>query len=70
MRWLGWLTKRLGGYGKAEGELPTNMNDLRGGDPCWCGSGKSYRRCHRGWDRRKLKEACQGGAPPARNPFL
>lgn len=35
---------------------PSSMMDLRPGDPCWCGSGKSYRKCHRPDDRRREKE--------------
>lgn len=35
---------------------PCSMQDLRGGDLCWCGSGKQYRKCHRSEDRRREKE--------------
>ena len=37
-------------------DYPTSMQDLRGGDPCWCGSGKNYRKCHRPEDRKREKE--------------
>ena len=32
-------------------------------DPCWCGSGKKYKRCHLDSDRRKASahlNACKG----------
>lgn len=35
---------------------PTNLQDLRRRDPCWCGSGKTYGRCHRRQDRRRERE--------------
>lgn len=41
---------------KTEDDHPMSMQDLRPGDPCWCGSGKSYRRCHRPEDRSREKE--------------
>jgi uncharacterized protein YecA (UPF0149 family) len=30
--------------------------DLRRNDPCWCGSGKKYKRCHRASDEKKRYE--------------
>ena len=40
----------------APGEYPRSMVDLRGGDPCWCGKDKPYRKCHRPEDRKREKE--------------
>ena len=37
-------------------DVPRTMQDLRRGDPCWCGSGRPYRKCHRPEDRRREKE--------------
>jgi uncharacterized protein YecA (UPF0149 family) len=31
------------------------MQDLQTNDPCWCGSGKTYRTCHRPEDRQREK---------------
>ncbi len=42
-------------------EMPTDMRLLTGSDPCWCGSGRAYRKCHRREDRRRLAEARGGG---------
>lgn len=35
-------------------QQPASMLELRHGDPCWCGSGKQYQRCHRKEDRQRL----------------
>jgi len=48
--------KKLFFHERGRTDYPNNMQDLRGGDPCWCGSGKSYRRCHRREDRKPEKE--------------
>lgn len=32
------------------------MNKVASNDPCWCGSGKKYKRCHRAEDRNKTPE--------------
>ncbi|MBW2689815.1 MAG: hypothetical protein JRC99_07795 [Deltaproteobacteria bacterium] len=37
-------------------DYPRSMQDLRGGDPCWCGKDKPYRKCHRPEDRKREKE--------------
>ncbi|SHJ89399.1 SEC-C motif-containing protein [Malonomonas rubra DSM 5091] len=37
-------------------DYPRSMLDLQGSDPCWCGSGKAYRKCHRPADRKRAKE--------------
>ncbi len=42
-------------------EYPRSMLDLRGGDPCWCGSAKKYRKCHRPEDRKRGKELLGAG---------
>lgn len=51
---IDWLFKRI--LRKSEGGYPTSMQDLQANDPCWCGSDKPYRRCHRPEDRRSEKE--------------
>ena len=34
------------------------MNELQRNDPCWCGSGKKYKKCHYAFDERlKLYES-------------
>lgn len=38
------------------GELPRSMVALRGKAPCWCGSDRAYRTCHRPEDQRRAKE--------------
>lgn len=37
-------------------DTPRSMQELRDDDPCWCGSDKSYRKCHRPEDRKRQKE--------------
>lgn len=59
------LSRLLRGSKSKSDSYPRSMQDLRGGDPCWCGSGKSYRRCHRPEDRRREKEL---GLGPGKNP--
>ena len=43
---------------------PESAAKLGRNDPCWCGSGKKYKRCHYEADRkyfaRNLKTACKG----------
>ncbi len=33
-------------------------------DPCWCGSGKKYKKCHLGEDDRKASERCSANCGP------
>ncbi|MBU0639228.1 MAG: SEC-C domain-containing protein [Planctomycetes bacterium] len=43
---------------------PEAAANLGRNDPCWCGSGKKYKRCHYESDMkyssRSLKAACKG----------
>lgn len=43
---------------------PKGAADLGRNDPCWCGSGKKYKKCHYESDKkyfsRSLKTACKG----------
>ena len=43
---------------------PKEAEHLGRNDPCWCGSGKKYKKCHYESDRkyfsRSLKAACSG----------
>jgi len=43
---------------------PDSARQLGRNDPCWCGSGKKYKRCHFAHDReyfaRTLAAACKG----------
>ena len=50
-------------------DLPGSMQQLRGGDPCWCGSGKKYRFCHRRSDRQELKKALKNTTVNPCNAF-
>lgn len=63
-----WLLRLL--RGKPRREYPLSLTALRRSDPCWCGSGRRYARCHRREDRRRLREL--GLNPGALNahPFL
>jgi hypothetical protein len=53
-RIINWLFNRKSK--RAEGDYPTSMQDLRANDPCWCGSNRPYRKCHRPEDRNREKE--------------
>jgi hypothetical protein len=33
---------------------PKPDHDLGRNDPCWCGSGKKYKRCHLEKDQKKI----------------
>jgi hypothetical protein len=43
---------------------PEDAADLGRNDPCWCGSGRKYKKCHYESDKeyfsRSLKGACTG----------
>ena len=43
---------------------PAEAVNLGRNDPCWCGSGKKYKKCHYEPDKkyfsRSLKAACKG----------
>jgi len=43
---------------------PKEAADLGRNDPCWCGSGRKYKKCHYESDKkyfaRSLKTACKG----------
>jgi hypothetical protein len=46
------------------GRPPDIAASLGRNDPCWCGSGKKYKRCHYEADKkyfaRSLKTVCNG----------
>ena len=46
---MGFLSKLLGGE-----STPREIPKLGRNDPCWCGSGKKYKKCHMESDQRKL----------------
>jgi len=35
------------------GSRPKPPADLQRNDPCWCGSGKKYKRCHHDSDQKR-----------------
>ncbi len=39
-------------------EAPGPPRDLGRNEPCWCGSGKKYKRCHLDEDRQEQKNSC------------
>ena len=47
MRWLDWLL----------GRPPEAAKDLGRNAPCWCGSGKKYKRCHLASDEKHVAKA-------------
>jgi hypothetical protein len=51
-----WQTLLTRNKKAASRDYPRSMLDLRGGDPCWCGKDKPYRKCHRPEDRNREKE--------------
>jgi hypothetical protein len=68
MRMFAWLNKLFRRETRAE--LPDSLVDLRGSDPCWCGSGRKYARCHRPEDRRRMRELGISPAAYRGNPFV
>jgi methionyl aminopeptidase len=42
---------------------------LHRNEPCWCGSGKKYKKCHLESDERKEAERNAPAAPRAREYF-
>src|SRR5579859_8031132 len=47
-------TAGRGVAGAASGGDPMNQVMLKANDPCWCGSGRKYKRCHKGTEGRVL----------------
>jgi len=70
MRWLKRLREKFRNRSESGRQVPDTMLDLKAGDPCWCGSDKKYKHCHRADDRRRLREACRGVMTLSRNPFV
>jgi len=56
-----FLKKALGGDEPPEKRPGRN-------DPCWCGSGKKYKRCHLESDERKRSAALAAAAAACRGP--
>ncbi len=52
---MGLLSKLFGGG------QPREIPRLGRNDPCWCGSGKKYKRCHMESDARKRSQALAAG---------
>jgi hypothetical protein len=63
MTWLNRLFRR-----SRTQPLPDSMTNLRRRDPCWCGSGKRYVRCHRKEDRQRMRDLRIDKV--RRNPFV
>ncbi|WP_291316233.1 SEC-C metal-binding domain-containing protein [Desulfuromonas sp.] len=53
------MLRRLFGRRKpaASAHVPDTMQELGRNDPCWCGSGKKYKKCHSVEDAKRLAEA-------------
>ena len=43
------------------------MHTLGRNDPCWCGSGQKYKKCHESFDRRIMEFADRGFIVPGRD---
>jgi len=41
--------------------LPSKLPDRN--DPCWCGSGRKYKKCHLHEDEKKSRKAAAGCGP-------
>ncbi|MBQ8598821.1 MAG: SEC-C domain-containing protein, partial [Oscillospiraceae bacterium] len=40
------------------------MNKIERNDPCWCGSGKKYKKCHADFDEKLARFARMGAEVP------
>jgi uncharacterized protein YecA (UPF0149 family) len=47
---MGLMDKIAGVF---KGSKPKPPSDLQRNDPCWCGSGKKYKRCHYDGDQKR-----------------
>lgn len=65
---MNWLLRLLGR--KPRSKYPASLAGLRRNDPCWCGSDRSYGRCHRREDRGRLRELGLNPDALSANPFL
>ena len=52
---MGFFSKLFGG------QRPREIPRLGRNDPCWCGSGKKYKRCHMESDARKRSQNLAAG---------
>jgi len=50
---LEWSAKFFKGNDEAAAREKPGRND-----PCWCGSGKKYKKCHSAEDDRKATDQC------------
>ena len=66
------ILRRLFGRRKpaASAHVPDTMQELGRNDPCWCGSGRKYKKCHRDEDVRRLAEVRGRGGSAACDAFL
>ncbi len=48
---MGFIKELLSSF--VSEDKPNYSNSLGRNDPCWCGSGKKYKKCHLDADERK-----------------
>jgi|GEM_PF-385462 hypothetical protein len=61
-RELGMLDK-LGSLFSSKDERMPNVRPGRN-EPCWCGSGKKYKKCHEPADDKTVAKLCAGNCGP------
>lgn len=66
MKWLSFLFR----HKNKSAISPDSMTDLRRSDPCWCGSGRNYGKCHRKDDLKRMRALGINQAALRSNPFV
>lgn len=66
---MNWL-KRLFRSGREPDNTADSMTDLRRSDPCWCGSGRHYGKCHCKEDLKRMRALGINQAALRSNPFV
>lgn len=66
---MNWL-KRLFRVRRDPNTTAESMMDLRRSDPCWCGSGRRYGKCHRKEDLKSMRALGISKTALRSNPFV
>lgn len=60
---MGLLDKVLGFFTDEEDTRPAVLPGRN--EPCWCGSGMKYKKCHQHEDQEKAVKACRVNCGPS-----
>lgn len=63
---MGVIKSMIKIFGASNAETPAKPRDMGRNEPCWCGSGRKYKKCHMPEDLKKAaeKNACSISCGP------